>query len=250
MMIEHRLRFLAARAVRVLRPKPQFMPLNVSDVLGAQNGLALVESFNDFYYRSGVAGEMAWRGIPMLKNPCDLWTIIDLMQRLQPRIIIETGTHYGGSATYFADMAKTIGFECSVITIDINPKWSYDPVSKGIHSLIGFSTAPKVVARVKQIVREVSGPTRRHVMLILDSEHSEANVLDELHLYSPLVTKGSYAIVEDTNINGHPSSPGSGAGPYEAVQKFLSTTKEFVIDRECQRHLLTFNPDGWLRRIV
>jgi len=64
-----------------------------------------------------------------------------------------------------------------------------------------------------------------------------------------LVTTGSYLIVEDTNINGHPARPGWGPGPMEAVETFLRETAAFVIDRGREKFMLTFNPNGYLKRI-
>ena len=86
-------------------------------------------------------------------------------------------------------------------------------------------------------------------MVVLDSDHSKDNVLEELRLYSPLVTIGDYLVVEDTNINGHPVFISHGAGPFEAVQHFLSSTSSFESDRTCERFLMTFNPGGWLKRV-
>jgi cephalosporin hydroxylase len=87
------------------------------------------------------------------------------------------------------------------------------------------------------------------VMVTLDSDHSQDNVARELQLYSRHVTLNSYLIVEDTNVNGHPSSPDHGPGPWEAVMDFVATNGGFEIDRSCQRHMLTFFPDGWLKRV-
>jgi cephalosporin hydroxylase len=95
-----------------------------------------------------------------------------------------------------------------------------------------------------RILAEQPGP----VMVTLDSDHSEENVSRELQLYAPMVTQGSYLVVEDTNVNGHPASSEHGPGPWEAVQAFLAANPDFEPDLNCQRHLLTFFPNGWLRR--
>jgi cephalosporin hydroxylase len=63
------------------------------------------------------------------------------------------------------------------------------------------------------------------------------------------VSPGSYLVVEDTNINGHPVLPGWGPGPLEAVQKFLTETDEFAVDDSREKFLLTFNPHGYIRRV-
>ena len=234
------------RVVNFLRPQTRFKPLTVEDVLKNSSSMDVVNKFNDFYYTSSVCENINWQGISMIKNPCDLWMSILLFQKIKPAVIIETGTHHGGSATYYADMLKSLGINCDVITIDINPKWSYNPLTKKIHSFIGYSTEPKTVSEVRTLVADLLKKNPGPVMLYLDSNHSKENVLKELELYSDLVTKGSYAVVEDTNVNGHPSGSDHGPGPYEAVEEFLKTNSQFVRDPSCQRFLLTFNPDGWL----
>ena len=85
-------------------------------------------------------------------------------------------------------------------------------------------------------------------MVVLDSDHSREHVLRELELYAPLVTPGCYLVVEDTNVNGHPVSPGFGPGPMEAVGDYLRTTDDFEVDRGREKFMLTFNPSGYLRR--
>jgi cephalosporin hydroxylase len=108
----------------------------------------------------------------------------------------------------------------------------------------GRSTDSDVVARV---AREVAGA--RAVMVLLDSDHSYANVLAELRAYHGFVTPGSYCVVEDGNIGGHPVAREFGAGPLEAVRTFLAETDAFAVDREREKFYLTFNPGGYLRRV-
>jgi cephalosporin hydroxylase len=99
------------------------------------------------------------------------------------------------------------------------------------------------VARVRDFVED-----REPVVVILDSDHGKDHVLEELRRYAPLVTSGSYLIVEDTNINGHPVLPDFGPGPMEAVETFLSESDDFSVDTTREKLMLTFNPRGYLRR--
>jgi len=243
------LRRFVQRVLNYAKPQPSFKPLTVQDILGSQSGRGVVDQFNDLWYRSGVARQLVWRGDLIQKNPCDLWMVLDLFQKIRPTVLVETGTDRGGSASFYADMFKTLGMTATVVTVDINPKWSFDPESKNIQSIVGYSTDAPVFDKVRAAVASALARSPGPVMVMLDSDHSEENVTKELALYSELVTPGSYLIVEDTNINGHPSSPGTGPGPWEAVDAFLKTRSDFVADQDCERFLLTFFPRGWLKRV-
>lgn len=248
MRYNHKIRSTLNRIITYLRPKPAKIPTAAIEILSTINGKTISDQFNDLYYRT--QREMSYRGIPVLKNPCDLWVTMELFWALKPCVLIETGTAQGGSATFYADIAKALDIDCKIITVDVNPKWNYDPDTRGITSLVGYSTDPSISNVIRMMVIAERNRHDRAVILTLDSDHSEVNVLEELRLYSDLVTTGSYAIVEDTNVNGHPSYPDHGPGPWEAVQKFLMEDNRFQIDMDCQRHFLTFNPQGWLKRVL
>ncbi len=85
-------------------------------------------------------------------------------------------------------------------------------------------------------------------MVILDSDHSRNHVAKELELYADLVTPDSYLVVEDTNVNGHPVNRAHGPGPMEALDGFLAARRDFHIDSNKERYMMTFNPKGFLRR--
>lgn len=86
-------------------------------------------------------------------------------------------------------------------------------------------------------------------MVFLDSDHQKDHVLKEMIIYSRFVSEGSYLIVEDSNINGHPVYTDFGPGPMEAIDEFLKGNKNFIVDKKMEKFFLTFNPRGYLLRI-
>jgi cephalosporin hydroxylase len=210
----------------------------------------VADRFHDLYYSKLDAGRglhtivLSWMGYEMLKCPLDLWIYQELIVLNRPDIIIETGTYKGGSALYLASVCDMIDHG-AVVTIDIDA--THEPMRphhQRITYLHGSSTADDSLARVTDIVAD-----SRNVMVILDSDHAKDHVLAELRAYCSFVPVGGYLIVEDTNINGHPTYPGFGPGPWEAVESFLDENKNFVADRTCERFILTMCPGGFLRRI-
>lgn len=88
------------------------------------------------------------------------------------------------------------------------------------------------------------------ILVSLDSDHSKNHVLNELNIYSKFVTSGSYLIVEDTALNGHPLHPEEPKeGPMEALEDFMKCNKEFVSDRSREKFFMTWHPNGFLRKL-
>jgi cephalosporin hydroxylase len=203
---------------------------------------AVTNLFHRMYYRSWprMRTSTKWLGTPLRKCPLDLWIYQELLTRVRPDVILETGTRYGGSAHYLASICDLLD-SGRVMTVDISTEPNR-PQHPRITYLEGSSTSPEILSRMTE---EASGT----IMVILDSDHSRAHVLDELAAYGPLVTPGSYLIVEDTNINGHPANRGFGPGPMEAVEEFLGSHPGFRVDRDCEKFFMTFNPRGYLRRV-
>lgn len=206
----------------------------------------IIDQFHQLYYDEGREGgtwhRTAWFDTTVWKCPLDLWLYQELIYRLQPELIIETGTAFGGSALYMAGVCELLGTG-SVISIDIAPQPGV-PAHPRIRYVVGSSVGD---ATVREVADAAAGLDS--VMVVLDSDHSQAHVARELEAYAPLVTVGSYLIVEDTNVNGHPAFASHGPGPMEATEEFLARCPEFVRDPDGEKFLLTFNPGGLLRRV-
>jgi len=204
----------------------------------------IVRRFHELYYRRWLDGadtiNLSWFGHQAWKCPLDLWMYQEILTRTRPDFVVECGTRAGGSALYIAMLLDHIGHG-RVVTVDITPPPDLPPHPR-IGYVTGSSTDPAVVADVERRV----GAGR--AMVILDSDHRADHVLAELLAYRGFVQPGDYLIVEDTNVNGHPVSPGYGPGPMEAVERFLALEDGFEVDERCERFLMTLQPRGYLRR--
>ena len=205
----------------------------------------IVTEFHRLYFDAR-AFNMTWRntywmGTPILKCPLDLWLYQEILHSVRPAVVIETGTAFGGSAHFLASMLDILG-NGRVVTIDIED-CPERPRHPRVTYLTGSSTSSSVVGQVRDLVSAASP-----VMALLDSDHARDHVLRELELYAPMVSPGSYVIVEDTNLNGHPVDPSFGPGPMEALDAFVSAHPDFEHDAGMDKFFLTFNPRGYLRR--
>lgn len=203
---------------------------------------SISEQFHELYYESRVWRNTFWLGVEMQKCPLDLWIYQELLHEVRPRYIVETGTAAGGSALFLASICDLLGVG-EIITVDVEERPAR-PKHARIEYLKGSSVAAETVRAIKERVAGVSP-----VLVILDSDHSRQHVSRELRLYGEMVTEGSYLIVEDTNVNGHPVFQNHGPGPMEAVESFLRETPQFTPDRDREKFFLTFNPKGYLRKI-
>jgi cephalosporin hydroxylase len=200
--------------------------------------------FTDIVERTDNFGSVTWLGKPVWQNVLDLWIIQETLSEVRPSLLIETGTNRGGSSWFYAQLFDLMGHGGRVITSDIEKM--HDLSHPRVEYLIGSSVAPHVVERVRAAASESSGP----VMVILDSDHSERHVAAELEVYAPLVTPGSYVLVQDGSTDTLPVFRSGRPGPLPAIRRFVAANPDFEIDRaRCARFPVTHHPDGWLRRL-
>jgi cephalosporin hydroxylase len=214
---------------------PQQVQLRVDDVISC---------FHQLYYtvgeRRGTWKNTFWMGVRTEKLPLDMWIYQEVLNLVRPDFILETGTRHGGSALFFCQMMDLIGGECEVVTVDVRMP-AKPPQHPRLTYLTGSSIDETIVAEVR---RRAAG--KRCVLAVFDSDHTRDHVLGEMRAYHALVTPGSYMIVEDSNVNGHPVLPNFGPGPMEAIAAFMQENDDFVVDKQAEKFLVSFNPNGYL----
>jgi cephalosporin hydroxylase len=207
----------------------------------------VVDAFHRRYYDSLGWEPNQYLGYPIQQCPLDLQVYQELVFKLRPRFIIQTGVAGGGSVLFFATLLDLIGMDPDSVVVGVDLQLG--PGARTLrHPRIrlveGDSTALATVQAVEAHLPEGGG------LVSLDSDHSARHVLQELRLYRQYVGRGGYLVVEDTNVNGHPVLPGFGPGPLEAVELFLREDPAFVSDDEVwRRNLFSFHAHGWLRRV-
>lgn len=214
-----------------------------------------------------------WLGRPIIQYPQDMWAMQELVWRVRPDLIIETGIAHGGSLVLSASLLAMLDMcdaieagttldprqsQRKVLGIDIDIRAhnraaiEAHPMASRIAMIQGSAVAPEVVEQVHAFAKGY-----QRVMVCLDSMHTHDHVLAELEAYAPLVTSGSYCVVFDTFVEDMPPKffadrPWDvGNNPKTAVRQWLAGHAEFEVDQAMQQRLqVTVAPDGFLRRRV
>jgi cephalosporin hydroxylase len=214
----------------------------------------------------------AWQGRPIIQYPQDVVAIQELIWKIKPDLIIETGIAHGGSLIFSASMLAMLDM-CDAIEkgVTIDPRSSMrkvlgididirahnraaieaHPMASRIQMIEGSSVAAEIIEQVQSIAANYN-----RIMVCLDSNHTHDHVLEELKAYAPFTSAGSYCVVFDTVVEDMPAEMfpdrpwGPGNNPKTAVWEYLKTHPEFEIDKSIQHKLLiTVAPDGYLKRV-
>jgi cephalosporin hydroxylase len=228
------------------------------------------------FMRTSIASQYSynyfWLGRPIIQYPQDMVAMQELIWTVKPDLIIETGIAHGGSLILSASMLALLELSEAAekgevvdpakpkrkvlgIDIDIRPhnKQAIEthPMASRIEMIQGSSIAPEIMDQVRKVAAGYS-----RILISLDSNHTHEHVLEELKLYAPLTSVGSYCVVFDTVVEDLPKELagdrpwGPGDNPKTAVFEYLKTHPEFEIDKSVENKLLiTVAPDGFLKRL-
>ena len=233
---------------------------SVRHALGTAEGFALVSRA---WLRAGWDAKhvysFTWLGRPIIQLPEDVLRLQELVWRIAPDVIIETGVAHGGSLMLWATLLEVLGRgEVVGVDIEIRPHnraaLERHPLSRRIALIEGSSVAPAVVERVR------ARAAGRKVLVVLDSNHTRDHVLAELRAYAPMVSVGSYVVVMDgimAEVEGAPrtaedwswNNPRAAAAAFSAEDpRFVLAPPPFAFNEGAVEAPVTYAPGGFLRR--
>lgn len=198
--------------------------------------------------------EPTWLGRPIIQFPTDIVMMQELLWKVQPDVVVETGIAHGGSLVLSASILELIG-KGKVVGVDVEIR-SHNrtaieahPLKRRIELIEGSSIDEQTFAKVRQSVGSA-----KTVLVFLDSNHTEAHVLKEMELYGTLVGPGSYLVAHDGAQGVVWDIPRAKPEwktdhPLNAIHKFVSTHPEFQIDHHWTQFGITSSPDGFLKRL-
>jgi cephalosporin hydroxylase len=251
----------------------KFIEERIQNIAAMASDKTLSKSSNKFFCdtaRYKYSYNFDWMSRPIIQYPQDIVAYQEIVWKVKPDLIIETGIAHGGSLILSASLLTLLDiceegkaslqpFEKKprcVIGIDIDIRQhnldaiEKHPLSPRIKLFQGSSIDKTIINQVKEEANKF-----KKIMICLDSNHTHEHVLAELEAYAPLTSSGSYCIVFDTVISDMPKKMhldrqwGPTDNPKSAVKKYISNHPEFEIDKSIQNKLLiTVAPDGYLKR--
>lgn len=236
----------------------EFEALRRANISALRYDAALRQQATEFIIHSSehkYSYNFDWLGLPIIQFPSDIVAVQELIWHIQPAVVVETGVARGGSLALSASVLELMGGDRFVIGIDIDIRSANrsaiesHPLAHRIRLVEGSSVSADIIEEVHRMVGD-----RSPILVLLDSMHTHDHVLEELRLYSNLVSEGSYIVVFDTVIADMPGTSfldrpwGVRDNPKTAVHAFLSENDRFVIDEDFEAKLqITVAPSGYLR---
>ncbi len=245
-----------------------------SGIIDKQNTLDIWQKTQEWLFDDNMwqyQYNFEWLSRPIVQYPQDIVAFQEIVYKVKPDLIIETGIAHGGSLVLSASLLAMLEYaeaisnnqknlnienpKRMVVGIDIREHnreiIKSNPFSNRIEMLKGSSIDKHIIDEVHQYAKDFN-----NILVCLDSNHTYEHVLTELEAYANLVAIDSYCIVSDTIIEFMPDGScsnrawGKGNNPYTALHAFLKENDNFEIDKRYNDKLLiTAAIDGYLKRV-
>jgi cephalosporin hydroxylase len=204
----------------------------------------------------------SWLGRPIIQLPEDMIRTQEVIYRLKPDVILETGVAHGGSLIFYASLCKVLGKGRVVgVDIEIRPHNRKAIENHELASYISLIEGDSAGSETLDQVRSLIKPGEK-VLVILDSCHTKSHVRAELEAYYPLVSLGSYIVATDGIMKfvhdvprGNPTwkddHPEAAAVEFaEEHPEFLLEQPEWTFNESPLCDNVTHWPSAWLKRVA
>jgi len=199
-------------------------------------------------------------GVGMSKFPEDLRVYEHLLWEAKPNVVIEIGSHLGGSALWFRDrlrtMARYSSHDCvRVVSVDLDTSaartnlGAVDPFFEETIVLVEGDVRNEATAAGV----EAALPPDPLCFVVEDSAHTYETTLAALRSFARLVPEGGFFVVEDgcVDVEEMRLAPDWPRGVLPAIKAWLETDEgsRFRVRRDLELYGLSCHPGGFLQRV-
>ena len=202
----------------------------------------------------------SWLGRPIIQLPEDLIRIQEVIHRIKPDVIVETGIAHGGSLVFHASLCRALGRGRVIgVDIEIRPHNRTAIEAHDLAPLITMIEGDSIDPAVVEDVRARIQPDET-VLAVLDAKHTRDHVLAELRAYGPMITPGSYIVACDGIMEAVAGAPRTEPdwtwnNPKAAVAAFVAGDSRFAIEEPpfpfnegAVTERVTYWPSAYVRR--
>lgn len=205
-----------------------------------------IYKFEEFYEGNRMDLVQRFMGMNMGQFPIDQQLIQEMLYDVKPDLIIEMGTRCAGGTAWLSSLMELINPQAEIWTVDVDEKPCLNQTRK--HPILGrllqrvhFILGDAVAADTRKQVYAAAAAKGGTTLVILDDLHNERHVFNELNMYAPLVSEGSYILVQDTKM----------AGVMRAARSWQRQhSSEFIADTRREYLLYSQHKNGWLKRVA
>jgi cephalosporin hydroxylase len=204
----------------------------------------------------------SWLGRPLIQLPEDMMRMQEVIHRVRPDVIIETGVAHGGSLVFYASLCKALDHGRVIgVEVEIRPQNRVAIEQHPLSSLITLIEGNSIEAATIKKVKDEIG-SAKSILVLLDSCHTKEHVVSELKAYAPLVTPGSYIVAMDGIMEEVVGAPRTQAdwtwnNPRQAALEFVEGNPDFRIEEPefafnegFIKQRVTYWPSAFITRLI